>query len=69
MNFEIVHIHPNNCYGPYFVVGEKFPTALEVSFLRKYICKYKKKIFSLPHPLDNRNIEGNSDVLLSQRWL
>ena len=68
MNFEIAHIHPNNCQGSYFVAGEKFPTALEVSFLRKDICKYKKKIFSLPHPLDSRNIEGNSDILLSKRW-
>lgn len=64
INFEVAHIHPNNCQGYYVVAGEKFPAALEVSFLRKDICKYKKNIFSLPNSLDSKNIEKNPDVVL-----
>ena len=64
----MAHIHPNNCQGYYIVAGEKFPTALEVSFLRKDICKHKKNISVLPNPLDSKNIEKNSDVILPKNW-
>lgn len=68
INFEVAHIHPNNCQGYYIVAGEKFPTALEVSFLRKDICKYKKNISTLPNPLDSKNIEKNPDVIFPKNW-
>ena len=68
LNFEVTHIHPNNCQGSFNLCGEKFPTALEISFLRKDICKYKKKILKLPHKLDQKNIEKFPEIYLSNKW-
>lgn len=64
LNFEICHIHPNNCKGLYSVNGIKLPTAIEVTFLRKDICKFKKKINNFPHRLDQKNINHLPDVFL-----
>ena len=64
LNFEISHIHPNNCQGYYSVSGINLPTAIEVTFLRKDLCRYKRKIIKLPHKLDQRNINYLPDVFL-----
>ena len=68
LNFEIAHVHPNNCQGTFYVNNEKLPTALEVTFLRKDLCKYKKNINTLPNKLDSRNIESLPEVFLSEKW-
>jgi|TARA_Y100000389_G_scaffold199253_1_gene237306 hypothetical protein len=67
-NFEVAHIHPNNCNGTFPVSGEKLPTALEITFLRKDLCRYKKNVESLPHKLDTKNIKKLPNVYLSKKW-
>ena len=68
INFEVAHIHPNNCNGTFPVSGEKLPTALEITFLRKDLCRYKKNVESLPHKLDSKNIKKLPNVYLSKKW-
>ncbi len=63
LEFEIVHIHPNNCQGVYSVSGFKLPTAIEITFLRKDLCK-EKKIAKIPHLLDQKNIIKLPDIYL-----
>jgi len=62
LNFEVAHIHPNNCGGLYPVSGINLPTALEVTFLRRDLCKYKKDISELPHKLDQKNIQNLPNI-------
>ncbi len=64
LNFEISHIHPNNCQGTYSVNGIDLPTAIEVTFLRKDLCKFKKDTNITPHKLDQKNIVNLPDVFL-----
>lgn len=64
LNFDICHIHPNNCQGSYFINGISLPTAIEVTFLRKDLKKYKKKVNKLPHYLDRKNIESLPEIFL-----
>ena len=64
LNFEISHIHANNCQGTYSINGIILPTAIEVTFLRKDLCRYKKNINFFPHKLDQRNIINLPDVSL-----
>jgi hypothetical protein len=67
-DFEIVHIHPNNCADP--VVYNKFevPPVMEFTFLRK--DRVSKKAFSLafPHPLDRKNLSFKDDIVLPECW-
>ena len=67
-NFEIAHLHANNCHGEFYVCGEKFPTAIEITFLRKDLCLQKKNIKDFPHPLDKKNIRDLPDIILSKKW-
>ena len=67
-NFEIAHIHPNNCNGTFNLFDEKIPTAIEVTFLRKDLCKKKENVKTLPHKYDQKNIINLPDVKLSKRW-
>jgi len=67
-SFEVSHIHPNNCQGYYNVCGEKFPTAIEITFLRKDLCLKNEKIKKLPHKLDQKNIKELSEVYMSEKW-
>ena len=67
-NFEIAHIHPNNCNGTFNLFDEKIPTAIEVTFLRKDLCKKKENIKILPHKYDQKNVINLPEVKLSKRW-
>ena len=67
-NFEIAHVHPNNCNGTFNLFDEKIPTAIEVTFLRKDLCRKKEAIITLPHKYDQRNITNLPEVKLSKRW-
>ncbi len=67
-SFEIAHIHPNNCHGSYNVCGERLPTAIEITFLRKDLCFKSEKIQKLPHKLDKKNIKELPEVYLSKNW-
>jgi len=67
-DFEIVHIHPNNCSYPVSFHDLEIPPVLEVTFLRKDRIKNKKNNKRFPHPLDDKNIKTNSDVKLPKCW-
>ena len=67
-SFEIAHIHPNNCQGTFNICGEKLPTAIEITFIRKDLCRKKGKVDNLPHKFDQKNIKGLPEIKLSKRW-
>jgi hypothetical protein len=64
-NFDIAHIHPNNCCGFIKIFKYKIPNVMEITFLRKDISKFKKKIKKkLPHALDFKCVNYNKDINL-----
>jgi hypothetical protein len=67
--FESVHVHPNNCCVIADIAGAKIPRVFEVTFLRKDRVKQRKRITSLPHPLDQRNVLRKDDIRLPDNWL
>jgi len=67
-DFDIVHIHPNNCcqpiiYGPY-----EIPPVAEFTFLRKDRIIRRQPALSFPHPLDSQNVPARDDFPLSKCW-
>ena len=63
-DFEIVHIHPNNCSYPVVYKDIQIPPVLEISFLRKDRIQKKEYTKSFPHFLDQKNIPQNLDFTL-----
>ncbi len=55
MDFELIHMHPNNAGGKFFFNGEEFPRVVELSFHRKDRHKLKTTAL-LPHRLDQANV-------------
>ena len=66
LDFEICHVHPNNCQGVFSVSGLNLPTAIEITFLRKDLCKEKKDT-KIPHVLDRKNIINLPDISFSDK--
>ncbi len=66
--FDVVHIHPNNCCGVSTISGVKIPTIFETTFIRKDRVKSRKPVKNLPHPLDQPNLPSMADITLSSRW-
>lgn len=65
-NFEVIHIHPNNClpvlkFGKYDV-----PPVLEFTFLRKDRVLEKIATQKFPHSLDRANVSHNVDYALPE---
>ena len=67
-NFEVVHIHPNNCIKPTECNGIIIPPYMEFTFLRKDRITKKNKKISLPHKLDMPNIASFNDFSLPDCW-
>lgn len=63
-----IHLHPNNCNGLHKINRYKIPSVLEVTFLNNKLIRNKKKIKSLPHYLDNRNVRKKKDIYLETYW-
>lgn len=61
-NFEIVHIHPNNCCGITSINGVAIPNVFEVTLLRKDRIKSRNFVNKLPHPLDQPNDPSQADI-------
>lgn len=68
MNFEIVHIHPNNVCRPVVMGSYSIPPVMEFSFLRKDRISSKSKIVNFPHQLDVKNFNAREDVILPACW-
>jgi hypothetical protein len=64
-DFDIAHIHPNNCCGFKRIFNYDIPRVMEITFLRKDISKFKKKIKNkLPHALDFKCVNYKKDISL-----
>jgi len=67
-DFDVVHLHPNNCCGISSINGVEIPNIFEVTFLRKDYVKSQKPVKSLPHPLDQANLPLMADLGLPEQW-
>jgi hypothetical protein len=63
-SFDIVHLHPNNCDGVFYVGGKTMPRALEITFHHKSRRKSMPSYVSIPHSLDNPNSSDVPDIRL-----
>lgn len=63
-SFDVVHVHPNNCDGVFYLGGRKIPRALEVTFHNKQRRKVDPVFAVIPHELDQANAEEVSDLRL-----
>lgn len=67
-DFAVVHIHPNNCC-PVFAWGEiEIPRVLEFTFYRRNLMTKVEQPLVFPHPLDQKNVVKNEDIVLPMCW-
>ena len=67
-DFEVVHIHPNNCSKVVEYGGIKIPPVIEITFLRKDRITSSEWALEFPHPLDRINVPRNLDIPLPKCW-
>jgi hypothetical protein len=67
-DFDIVHIHPNNCLKPVAYGKFEIPPVLEVTFLRKDRILDSKPTLIFPHQLDRQNVPNYDDYPLPSCW-
>lgn len=67
-DFEIVHIHPNNCRRSTRCYDYEIPPAMEFTFVRKDRVTHKSHALQFPHPLDAKNMEQYEDITLPECW-
>lgn len=63
-HFDVVHIHPNNCDGVFYLGNKKIPRAIEVTFHNKLRRKIQPKFSVIPHELDKANTKEVPDLTL-----
>lgn len=68
VDFEIVHIHPNNFKGTVDIHGFDIPFAVEVTLLRKDRIKTARAARTFPHELDRKCVADRPDVPLPRFW-
>ena len=67
-NFEIVHIHPNNCCGVLEYEELKIPNVVEITFLNKNAINISDENLEIPNKLDFKNILDNEEIVLQKIW-
>lgn len=67
-NFDIVHIHPNNCCGTARHKDIVIPRVMEFTFLRKDRITHRSPAKIFPHPLDRKNVVSYPDIHLPSCW-
>jgi hypothetical protein len=69
-NFDIVHLHPNNCGGSYVAHGILFPKVVEITLHRKDRSRELSRA-EIPHALDFPNDEklGEFPDFGFSKWL
>jgi hypothetical protein len=67
-NFEIVHIHPNNCLTPIEYEGYLIPSVMEFTFLRKDRIRTQTPANVFPHRLDRKTVKHLEDFALPKCW-
>lgn len=68
MDFEIVHIHPNNAAKPRIYNGFEIPPTMEFTFLRKDRIRQSQPTSTFPHALDSACAPNNKDYPLPSCW-
>jgi hypothetical protein len=63
-DFQIVHIHPNNCSETIKYKNYEIPPIIEFTFLRKDRVSNFSYETKFPHKLDRKNIETKPDIIL-----
>ena len=66
--FDVVHIHPNNCRPPVTFGEFQIPPVMEFSFLRKDRAASTRPASTFPHPLDRTNLSTVADFALPGCW-
>ena len=67
-DFEVVHIHPNNCARPVRLGPYEIPPVLEITLLRKDRAAQRMPASVFPHPLDRRSTPKYGDYPLPACW-
>ena len=67
-DFDIVHIHPNNCTKPIIYGKYEIPPYLEFTFLRKDRISSRQPALTFPHQLDRKNVPYKEDFPLPKCW-
>lgn len=68
-DFEIVHIHPNNCRAPVIYKSFEVPPLMEFTFIRKdRAVNTGKYSVDFPHPLDEPCVRSYEDYALPRCW-
>ncbi len=68
LDFTLVHLHPNNAGGVNRLGSVLLPNMLEMTFLRNDRIAERKPSVSFPHPLDQRNLSTQDDLVLPDCW-
>ena len=66
--FEVVHIHPNNCFAPIVEGDIAIPPVMEFTFLRRDRVLRKGRATTFPHELDRTNVTERPDYPLPACW-
>ena len=66
--FDIVHIHPNNCAPLIGFLDFMVPPVMEFTFLRKDRITKREFNTNFPHPLDVKNVYKSKDISLPKCW-
>jgi hypothetical protein len=67
-DFEVVHVHANNCCEAEIVGGVVVPRAIEVTYLRRDRIKVMPRRTALPHPLDRDCVPYLPPLELAATW-
>lgn len=64
----VVHSHPNNWFPSFRYQGAEFPSALEVTLIRKDRVRQTAPATQFPHPLDRACAPDRPDQILPASW-
>lgn len=67
-DFEVAHIHPNNCFAPVEYEGFLIPPLLEFTFLRRDRVGDTGNRVDFPHQLDKASLPDRPDYPLPDCW-
>lgn len=68
VDFEVLHVHPNNCCGVQMIYGVPVPKVLEVTYLRRDWVGPNPARAILPHPMDRDCVAGSPTLELPANW-
>ncbi|HEY4375115.1 MAG TPA: FkbM family methyltransferase [Burkholderiales bacterium] len=67
-DFEVVHLHPNNCAAPVHLGRYAIPPVLEITLLRRDRISHRSPASLFPHPLDRSSYLTRGDFALPECW-